>query len=222
MSALAHPSATLVLLAGEAGAPEVLLVRRAPSLAFHGGAWVFPGGRVDAEDREGVGDELGAARRAAVREAWEEAGVRVEPERLRPFAHWTTPLGLPKRFATWYFVACAPRAPIHVDGVETHAGAWMTAGAALDRQARGELLLPPPTFVTLTQLAAAADRRAAVASLCAGPLPRFFPRPRRVGDGWCSLYEGDAGYEAEDPDRPGARHRLWIRAGGWRYERSGG
>jgi len=33
------------------------------------------------------------------------------------------------------------------------------------------------------------------------------------------LYPGDAGYDAQDADRPGPRHRLWALAGGWRYER---
>jgi hypothetical protein len=34
------------------------------------------------------------------------------------------------------------------------------------------------------------------------------------------LYPGDAGYDAGDPEAPGARHRLWALAGSWRYERS--
>jgi hypothetical protein len=34
------------------------------------------------------------------------------------------------------------------------------------------------------------------------------------------LYPGDAGYEANDPERTGARHRILAHADGWRYERS--
>ena len=46
----AAPAATVVLLRdGEAGI-EVLLGRRSSRLDFHGGAWVFPGGRIDPED----------------------------------------------------------------------------------------------------------------------------------------------------------------------------
>ncbi len=71
--AVAHPSATIVLLRDAAGALEVLLVRRNEKLDFHGGAWVFPGGRIDAADLDGDGvvdgeAEMRAARRAAVRE----------------------------------------------------------------------------------------------------------------------------------------------------------
>ena len=44
---------------------EVLLARRSSKLAFHGGAWVFPGGRIDPEDYAGRPDDLVAAARRA-------------------------------------------------------------------------------------------------------------------------------------------------------------
>jgi hypothetical protein len=40
-------------------------------------------------------------------------------------------------------------------------------------------------------------------------------------NGIVALYHGDAGYESGDADLEGARHRLWMVEGGWRYERSG-
>ncbi|HEX6240498.1 MAG TPA: NUDIX domain-containing protein, partial [Polyangiales bacterium] len=82
-----------------ASALEVLLVQRASELAFHGGAWVFPGGGVDAVDASAA-DELMAARRAAVREAQEEAGLTLTLDELVPFSHWTTPVDRSRRFAT--------------------------------------------------------------------------------------------------------------------------
>ena len=60
----ARQAATLVLLRSGADGPEVLLVQRNPQQRFMGGAWVFPGGAVDAH--EGEGDA--AHRAAAVRE----------------------------------------------------------------------------------------------------------------------------------------------------------
>ena len=77
------PAATLVLFRARGdGPPEILIVERAAAMAFAGGALVFPGGRVDAEDRalalrDLPGDEHGAARIAAIREMIEEAGVAV-------------------------------------------------------------------------------------------------------------------------------------------------
>jgi len=84
----AIPAATLVIFrrAADGGAPEVLMVERSATMAFAGGAAVFPGGRVDDADRtlaENLGaveaeerDEL-AARIAAVRETLEETGLAI-------------------------------------------------------------------------------------------------------------------------------------------------
>ena len=88
----AKPAATVVLLRDGDDGPEVLLAKRSSKLAFHGGAWVFPGGRVDPEDyADDVDDEFAAARRAAAREALEEAGLHVDPDTLVHVSNWTTP-----------------------------------------------------------------------------------------------------------------------------------
>ena len=88
MSDDAIPAATLIVVRERAsGAPELLMVERASDMAFAGGAWVFPGGRIDEADRSLAGalalDEDGAARIAAIRETIEEtavpAGLRAPP-----------------------------------------------------------------------------------------------------------------------------------------------
>jgi len=215
---VAAPAATAVVLRDGADGLEVLLLRRNSQLAFHGGAWVFPGGRIDAADA-GTGGELGAARRAAVREAREEAGLALDPDGLVQISHWTTPEGLPKRFATWFFVGETQATQIRVDGGEIQAHAWRTPRAALEARDRGEIELPPPTFVTLASLAH--HRRAAEALAAAREdEPRvFLPRVVRIAGGACSLYPADAGWEARDPDRAGARHRLVMLESGWSYVR---
>jgi 8-oxo-dGTP pyrophosphatase MutT (NUDIX family) len=43
-------AATVVVLRGGAERLEVLLVQRTPKARFMGGAWVFPGGAVDAHE----------------------------------------------------------------------------------------------------------------------------------------------------------------------------
>jgi 8-oxo-dGTP pyrophosphatase MutT (NUDIX family) len=43
-------AATVLLLRESAGALEVLMMRRAATLAFMGGLWVFPGGRLEPDD----------------------------------------------------------------------------------------------------------------------------------------------------------------------------
>ena len=219
----AAPAATVVLLRdrvapGDAGGLEVLLLRRNSQLAFHGGAWVFPGGRIDPVDA-GPGGDAGAARRAAAREAREEAGIAVDPDSLVQISHWTTPEGLPKRFATWFFAGQADTAPVQVDGGEIHAHAWRTPREALAAQRAGEIELPPPTFVTLATLVPhtrAADALAAVRAT--DPLV-FHPRVVRIPGGACSLYPADAGWDARDPDVAGPRHRLLMVDSGWIYLR---
>lgn len=75
-------AATLIIYRDRAGAPaEHLIVERGPDMAFAPGAYVFPGGRVDPDDRKlaarfpTLAPEDAAARVAAIRETLEETGV---------------------------------------------------------------------------------------------------------------------------------------------------
>ena len=79
----AIPAATLVIFRNvDRGPPHILMVERAKSLAFAGGALVFPGGRVDPGDRIAAASLSGdaddnAARIAAIRETVEEVGLSI-------------------------------------------------------------------------------------------------------------------------------------------------
>lgn len=214
------PAATLVLLRDDPEGLHVLLVRRHRRLAFHGGAWVFPGGRIEPADwGEGKPDLLAAARRAAVRETREEAGLSLPPAACVPLSRWTTPRGMRRRFVTWFFAArVAKGTEIHIDGREIVDSRWLTPAAALDARAAGRLELPPPTFVTLWELAGWGDAKTALTDLGRRPLPRFRPRPCRLGDERALIFKGDAACGGGSLADPGPRHRLVMGAGGWRYE----
>jgi 8-oxo-dGTP pyrophosphatase MutT (NUDIX family) len=215
----AHPAATVVLLRDDAAGCQVLLVRRNAQLSFHGGAWVFPGGRLDAEDYLPGDGLLAAARRAAVREAREEAGLVLQAADLVGVSRWVTPVQSPKRFDTWFFAAIGTDAPVAVDGGEIHDHAWMSPAAALAAQRSGQIELPPPTFVTITAIAPHRSAQAALAAIGRDPVEVFEPRLCPVEGGAVTLYAGDAGYDDLELERPGVRHRLWMRENGWRYER---
>lgn len=214
-----HLSATVVALRPAASAPEVLLLQRAAALAFYGGAWVFPGGRVDPEDGDPERELIEVGKRAAVRELAEEAGLDVSVEALTLISRWLTPPGRSRRFDTLHFIAeLQTDQPVKVQPSEVAAYRWLTAADALRLHAQGEIELPPPTFVTLTTLAPL--RTAAEARSALGTNPEhYIPRQHVVDGGLVYLYRGDAGYESGDLAAPGARHRLHVMGDSWRYER---
>jgi 8-oxo-dGTP pyrophosphatase MutT (NUDIX family) len=226
-------AATVVLLRDTPAGIETLMVRRTAAASFMGGAWVFPGGKVDPEDwpagapTDSPVDELAAARTAAVREAEEEAGVAIEPDGLVWFAHWTPPPMAPRRFATWFFVAPASEAHdvVTIDGHEITEHAWLRPSVVLERHAAGDVDLAPPTWVTLHRLTAFATVEDALADAGGRPPDVHVTQIGRTEGGAVALWAGDAGYpEAEDGrpdvDAVGPRHRLWMTKGAWRYERS--
>jgi 8-oxo-dGTP pyrophosphatase MutT (NUDIX family) len=213
------PSATIVVLRDGAAGLEVLLLDRVEKEGKPGPS-VFPGGRVDPLDHV-QGDEGDAAlRRAAVREAREEAGLELAADALLPISRWITPEISPRRFDTWFYLAAVPgETTVRVDGSEIARHHWLAPEAALAAHHERRLRLAPPTFVTVSWLLGHGSADGARQSLAPGPPVVFRPRVCQVGEGACMLYPGDAGYEASDPGAPGARHRLWALPGGWRYER---
>lgn len=216
------PSATVAIVRDARGGIEVLMVQRNVDLQFHGGAWVFPGGRIDPIDRTRAGsdDPVEAARHCAVREAAEEAGVELDASALAPFARWVTPEGLPKRFKTWFFVCEFQPSAVVIDGGEVVDHRWLAPQEALASQARGEIDLPAPTYVTLLELARHATAHDAVTALRSRDVAVYTPRMRQVEGGVCTLYEDDVAYAGADLDTQGRRHRLYMTQGGYRYERS--
>lgn len=215
------PAATVVLVRDGDSGLEVLMLHRTSKVAF-GGMWVFPGGRIDEGDRSPDDrDEIAPARRAAVREAGEECGLRVEGDDTVLFAHWMPPAGIPRRYSTWFFLARATEGEVLVDGGEIHDHAWLAPREVLARRDRGEVDLAPPTWVTLHDLADFPDVEAALAAARAVGLPtRYETRWGEAKDGMCAMWAGDAGYDTSDADLPGPRHRLWMLDSGWRLERT--
>ena len=213
------PAATVVLVRDRANGVETLMLHRNSKLAF-GGMWVFPGGRVDPEDVAGTSTEEEAARRAAVREAREEAGLDCDLPSLVPFAHWLPPGVAPKRFSTWFFVAPAPSGSVTIDHGEIHDSAWMRPTDALARRDAQEIELAPPTWMTLTRLSQFETVDDLLADARRRPPTFYETRVASSTDGMIAMWDGDAGYATGDPQAPGPRHRLHIGAGAWRLERN--
>jgi 8-oxo-dGTP pyrophosphatase MutT (NUDIX family) len=166
-------------------------------MAFGPGLHVFPGGKVDPEDAS-AGPDAGAARalggnvpaleaaalrRAAIREVEEEIGVRLADDALlAPITHFTTPVFLPRRFSTWFFVADLPESVEPAFAADEVAGhAWLTPTAAFERLAAGAIEMWVPTTTTVQRLRATG---ATTASEVAARV-RFGPAaaPRVVAEG---------------------------------------
>nr|WP_201469410.1 NUDIX domain-containing protein [Microbacterium hydrocarbonoxydans] len=151
---------TVVLLRrGESGV-ELLLIRR-PARGSFAGAWVFPGGKVEDADRTPGAAEQEDARRAGIRETFEEVGLSVVGP-MRTLSRWQPPLEAPVRIRTWFFVAAAPDAPLRLAPDEVEDAVWITPSAALERHGTGEWTLFPPTWVTLHRLSGHATVSAAL------------------------------------------------------------
>lgn len=184
---------SVIVLRGGGERLEVLLVQRNPDSRFMGGAWVFPGGAVDAAD--GEGDD--ALRAAGVREVAEEAGIAIaDPAELVPFSRWITPAVVKIRFDTWFFLSpvgddAAPR----IDGGECVDWRWSTPQGALDAHAAGELMLVFPTIKHLEQLARFPHADALVAHAREQRVEPVEPRIVLEGEVARVLLPGDPGYD---------------------------
>lgn len=211
------PSATLMLLRDTPQGIETLIMRRHKQIRFLGGFWVFPGGAVDAQD---VADnELATARKAAIRETHEEAGVRIDEAHLLPVSRWITPEGAPKRFSTWFFVGRASGDVVQVDGEEMTDSLWVSPAQAIAKHRQQEIDMLPPTLVSLTGLQPFATTDD-VLDYYRGREPQFFlPKADFHGEQLVMLYPGDAGYARQDPADISLQHRCVHTPNGWHYIR---
>jgi 8-oxo-dGTP pyrophosphatase MutT (NUDIX family) len=216
-----RPAATVVLLREIAAGIETLLLRRHVQVQFASGMWVFPGGRVDDSDLAAAdNDPIAAAKHAAIRETFEETGLDISAGQLQLFAHWTTPEGEVKRYATaFFFTAIDTLADVVVDGGEIDDHRWLTAAQAIAQHRAGQLNMMPPTFAALHEISTCNSIAGIVAMYSARKLIEIFPRRCETPAGRVMLYPGDAGYENTDATMSGARHRMMQLKDGLHYLR---
>jgi 8-oxo-dGTP pyrophosphatase MutT (NUDIX family) len=176
----------------------VLLVKRNPEASFMGGAWVFPGGAVDAS--EGEGDR--SHRTAAVRELAEEAGVSgVDPDDLVKFSRWITPALVKTRFDTHFFLGVLPEGQDPcVDGAECVDYGWFSPAGALEAHATGRILLVFPTIKHLEQLSGFSSQDELLDYARGRDVRPVQPRVLVSGETARVVLPGEPGYD----DPPGA------------------
>lgn len=188
----AIPAATLIVMRDRAGEPpHLLMVERTRTMAFAGGAMVFPGGRIDRQDWEAGGSELlAAARAAAVRETLEETALPVPHHTLVPFARWRPAFAHPRRFDTLFFLAPAPPGEweLRPQPGECESVEWLSAEEVLARIETGQASAIFPTVRNLERLAQFRSFREAAAHAESHPLEVITPWIEEVdGEKWLRI-----------------------------------
>jgi len=179
---MALPAASAIILRNDP--LEVLMLRRPESASFVPNAWVFPGGMHEALDRELADTTLEAMKITAARETFEETGVwlgsaledatrkraallageltmrellaesPLDLSTLVYTSRWITPVGIPKRFDTYFFLASVARDVVATaeqrEAVEVK---WILPAEALARHAAREMPMVFPTLRSLESLA---------------------------------------------------------------------
>lgn len=198
----AIPAATLILFRERSGSPpELLITQRAAGMAFAGGALVFPGGRIDPEDRlhaaghPDLPEDDATARIAALRETLEEVGFDfgLGVQDLTPFARWLPKHRQARNFDTFFYIAqVSPDAPDPLaDGSETVRAFWASASDVLAMCDRGEADIIFPTRRNLERLALFDNFAAAIDNALAHPIVPITPFQEERADGlWLRIPDG--------------------------------
>lgn len=184
-------AATLVVMREQPGGPpHLLMVERPRTMSFAAGAMVFPGGRIEPEDRLGTDDLVHAAARAAVRETAEETGLEVPLEGVVPLARWRPDFVSHRRFDTFFFLAlCPPDAgELQPQPGECERAEWLTAADLLRQIADGQASAIFPTIRNLERLAQFGSFAEARDHALAFPLETITPWiEERDGESWLTI-----------------------------------
>ena len=212
------PAATVMLLRDHHDRLEVLMLRRNRQLRSFGGAWVFPGGRVDAADGQGL-NETERAKTAAIRETREETGLDISGVDMATLSCWIPPVQEKRRFSTWFFIAKAPDAPVIIDQGEIHDYRWVCPREFLAPVPTPDIMIVPPTFVSLKKLTEFSSVDAVMTNIHSAETDIFETRFMKNSNGFVTLWKPDVAYHGLDLEAPGQRHRLNCYSDGWEYQR---
>lgn len=128
------------------------------------------------------------------------------PEAMVHFAHWITPVHVPKRFDTHFFLAAAPAEQVALhDGQEAVDSLWIRPGIALQGIQTGAYKLVFPTLMNLQKLARNTRAAAAMDVARASRVVTVVPKQERNADGVRLLrlpLEADYGGELFESSAP--------------------
>jgi len=193
-----HPRASLLVDASVAGvSARTLAVAACREMLEEGG--IVPVDRpLAAEDCDALREELRAST-TSLSVALGRRGLRLALDRLVPWARWVTPEMESRRFDARFFLLELPAGQLGThDRHETTMSFWARPAEVLERFARGEFFLAPPTTRTLELLAHAHDVRAALALAGEQSLRPICPRFVAGGSAPADASGGAEGASVDD------------------------
>jgi len=138
---------------------------------------------------------------------------------LAPYSRWITPKLEKRRFDTRFFLVRLPEGQeAWHDDVELIDSLWISPGDALKKQQAGEIVLYPPTLVTLAELAGFTSIEQAFDAARSRPILPTAPMPFKDGDLFGVLLPHDPEYidpNYKQPHRPGEISRVVMKDGRW-------
>jgi 8-oxo-dGTP pyrophosphatase MutT (NUDIX family) len=166
----------------------VLLARPA------GSSGLVPGARLAEIERRHRAD-LNAGKRT-LREVVELEDLRLANDLLVHFAHWITPLFMPKRFDTHFYLVSAPpdQLAIH-DGGESVDSVWTRPADAEAERAAGRRTIIFPTLMQVRKLGRSHDVAAAIDAATRAPVVSVLPQVEERGGEKVLVIPAEAGYD---------------------------
>lgn len=166
----------------------VLLARQA------GSGGLVPGARL-AEIEQRHRAALNAGERT-LREVVEQENLRLANDLLVPFAHWITPVFMPKRFDTHFYLVAAPpdQLAIH-DGGESVDSVWTRPADAAAERAAGRRTIIFPTFMQVLKLGRSERVGDAIAAARSAPVVTVLPRVEERGGEKVMVIPAEADYD---------------------------
>ena len=155
-----------------------------------------------------------------LRSVIEREHLRLALDTLVLFSHWVTPPVDTRQFDTRFFMARVPphQTPAHDDTETTHSS-WLRPADAFAQAMRDEIVLPPPTWITLRELEPFTSVEAALAWARQRRVVRRMPKAMEQDGQRMLLMPGDPLH----PDPPGddapAETRFVQVDRRWRAER---
>lgn len=124
-------------------------------------------------------------------------------EELVPYAHWITPVFMPKRFDTWFYLARAPQdqAALH-DGREAVDSVWIRPADAIAQAAAGTRTIVPATLVNVQKLGFSTTVDAALHAARTQPVVSVLPVLEQRADGTVLKIPMEAGYRTNEMPMP--------------------